>query len=277
MQRRENMKYQWIAMDMDGTLCNSKKEISPRTKEILWKAQEMGMHLILASGRPTAGLLKQAKELKMDQYGGYLLAFNGARITSYPEQKVLYNHTIPKKYILPILNNAKALNMSVMIHDGEDVVVEDANCYKAEYEAFLTNMKIKVVDALKEYLTFEPNKFLISAPEEYMKQVMEDFKCPFQDLLSISTSAPFYLEVMNQGIDKGASLKRLAEIMQMDKEAIIAFGDEMNDLTMLQYVGHGVAMGNAVKPVQRIAKEITKSNDEDGIAVTLERILSEMK
>ena len=96
-------------------------------------------------------------------------------------------------------------------------------------------------------------------------------------MLSIYTSAPFYIEVVPNGIDKGASLEKIANELHVSSNEIIAFGDEMNDLTMLQYAGHGVAMGNAVKPIKLIADEITASNDEDGIALSLFRAFPEIK
>ena len=108
---------------------------------------------------------------------------------------------------------------------------------------------------------------------DYLKTQFEDFRLPFGDMLTICTSAPFYIEVVDNGIDKGSALRDLSEQMHVSKDEIIAFGDEMNDLTMLQFAGCGVAMGNAVKPIRLIADKITASNDDDGIAVTLEKYL----
>lgn len=268
------MKYKLIVMDMDGTLTNSEKIITPRTCAALIAAQKQGARLVLASGRPTYGLYKEAKQLEMEKYGGLLLSFNGANVQDYVTKEVLYNQTIPMKCIVPVFNNARALNLNIMVHKDEHIIVEDAHCYKADYEARLTAMKLKPVNSLNEFIDFAPNKILLSAPQEHLKNMLEDFKMPFGDMLSMCCSAPFYLEVMAQGIDKGKALDGIAKRLHIDPSEIIAFGDEMNDLTMLQYAGHGVAMGNAVKPIKLIAKEITLSNDEDGIAVTLEPLLT---
>lgn len=268
------MKYKLIAMDMDGTLTNSQKEISPKTKKILIQLQEKGVKLVLASGRPTPGLFKEAKELKMDQFGGYLLSFNGAAVHEYPSMRLIYSNTIDPHYILPIINNAKALNLGVITYKNNDLIVDDPKTYKADYEQKITGMNMKVVDDLRDYIDFAPNKFLISGPEQYLKTVFQDFKMPFGNLLSIYTSAPFYVEVVSNGINKSVGLKHVAEDMKIEAENIIAFGDEMNDLVMIQYAGYGVAMGNAVKPVKLIADEITDTNDCDGIAKTLSKIYS---
>lgn len=269
------MKYKLIVMDMDGTLTNSKKEISPYTQEILIEAQRQGAKLVLASGRPTHGLYIEAKQLRMDEFGGILMSFNGARVIEYPKETVLYNHVVLPKCKRPIINNARALNLSVMIHDGEFVVTDDENCYKADYEASICHMNIKVVEDLNAYVDhFDPNKFLVSGPADYLKTQLEDFRLPFGDMLTICTSAPFYIEVVDNGIDKGSSLRQLCETLGISQEEVIAFGDEMNDLTMLQYAGHGVAMGNAVKPIKLIADEVTYSNDEDGIVHVIQPYLS---
>ena len=269
------MKYKVIAMDMDGTLTNSEKEITQETREALLHLQEQGVKVVLASGRPTPGLYKEAKILQLDRFGGYLLSFNGANVCKYPSMQCIYNNAIGKKYILPIINNAKALNLGILVYKGDDIIVDDPNTYKADYEQKITGMNMVVVDDLRTFVDFEPNKFLVSGPEEYLKTVFEDFKMPFGDHLSIYTSAPFYVEVVSNGINKAQGLEEVARDLGIKREEIIAFGDEMNDLMMLQYAGHGVAMGNAVKPVKLIADEITLSNDEDGIAKSLYKAFPE--
>ena len=270
------MGYKLIVMDMDGTLTNSKKEITPKTVDALVKAQQLGAKIVLASGRPTPGLYREAKQLQMDVYGGYLLSYNGAHVCTYPNLEEVYNNAIEEKYILPIINNAKALNLGIMVNKDGYVVVDDPNTYKLSYEAGIANMEIKVVDDLRKFVDYRPNKFLISAPEEYLKTQFEDFKLPFGDCLSIYSSAPFYIEVVSNGINKGKALKGIADSLGIEPAEIIAFGDEMNDLTMLQYAGHGVAMGNAVKPIKLISDEITLSNDEDGIAFSLSKAFDEI-
>ena len=269
------MNYKVIAMDMDGTLTNSNKDITKETLDALLHLEKQGVKLVLASGRPTPGLYKEAKMLQLDQYGGYLLSFNGANVCKYPSMECIYNNAINKKYILPIINNAKALNLGILVYKGEDIIVDDPNTYKADYEQKITGMNLKVVDDLREFVDFEPNKFLVSGPEAYLKTVFEDFKMPFGDRLNIYTSAPFYVEVVSNGIHKAQGLEGVAKDLGITPDEIIAFGDEMNDLTMLQYAGHGVAMGNAVKPIKLVADEITLSNDEDGIAKSLYKAFPE--
>ena len=271
-----SMKYKLIAMDLDGTLTNSQKEITDETRDVLIRLEELGVKLVLASGRPTPGLYKEAKTLRMDEFGGYILSFNGAAVHEYPSMRCIYSNTIDPHYIRPIINNAKALNLGILTYQGDNIIVDDPDTYKAKYEQKITCMGMKVVDDLREYVDFAPNKFLVSGPEEYLKSVYQDFKMPFGDRLSIYTSAPFYIEVVSNGINKSIGLEHVVKDCGISKDEIVAFGDEMNDLIMLQYAGYGVAMGNAVKPVKLIAKEVTASNDEDGIAKTLKKLFEDV-
>ena len=135
-------------------------------------------------------------------------------------------------------------------------------------------MDIRVVDDLTQVLDFDLHKLLLSAKPDHIQEHIAELQDVFKDELSIYLSAPFYIEVVPKGIDKGASIAKLAQLHGVDASQIIAFGDERNDLTMLEYVGHGVAMGNAIDEVKAIANEVTDTNDEDGIAKTLERILA---
>ena len=106
-----------------------------------------------------------------------------------------------------------------------------------------------------------------------MGNIEAEFKAPCGDTLSIYRSAPFFIEVMAQGIDKAASLDRLVKTLGIRQEEVIAFGDGYNDLSMIEYAGLGVAMDNAVDGVKERADMITKSHDDDGIAYTLSQVI----
>ena len=91
--------YKAIVLDLDGTLTNSKKEITPHTKEVLMKAQEMGVKVILASGRPTYGIAPLADQLELDRFGGYILAINGGRITNWTTKEIVFDQILDEKLV----------------------------------------------------------------------------------------------------------------------------------------------------------------------------------
>lgn len=261
-----------IALDLDGTLNNSKGRITPRTKQALIQAQEKGAKIVLASGRPLPGLYQNARELEFDRFDGYLLCFNGARICTWKERQIIYDQTMSPgmAQLVYDYNRRNDYNMVIMSYEGEDVLAEDANAYRVQEEAALNHMNVRVVPSVRDTLHHPVNKLLFAAAPDYLADIEMEFKRPFVGQLSIYRSAPFYLEVMATGIDKARSMERLAKHMRIDRNQIIAFGDGYNDLTMIEYAGVGIAMGNAVDELKKKADGITASNDEDGIALALE-------
>ena len=261
-----------IALDLDGTLNNSKGRITPRTKQALIQAQEKGAKIVLASGRPLPGLYQNARELEFDRFDGYLLCFNGARICTWKEKQIIYDQTMSPgmAQLVYDYNRRNDYNMVIMSYEGEDVLAEDANAYRVQEEAALNHMNVRVVPSVRDTLRRPVNKLLFAAAPDYLADIEMEFKRPFVGQLSIYRSAPFYLEVMATGIDKARSMERLAKHMEIDRKQIIAFGDGYNDLTMIEYAGVGIAMGNAVDELKKKADGITASNDEDGIALALE-------
>lgn len=263
--------YKLIALDLDGTLNNTKKVITDKTKEALIKAQQLGAKVVLASGRPTAGLFREAKILNMKDYNGMFLSYNGAKVVDYTTNKCIYEKAISSEYTHKMLKHLKKFKVNVMVANDEYLFVEDLKGYKAEYESRITNLKLKKVDDLNKYIDFEPNKILISAEPEYLASIADEIKEPFGDNLSIYFSTPFYLEVMARNIDKALALDKIVNHLGIKREEVIAFGDGQNDIPMIKYAGLGVAMANAVEDLKAAANEVTLSNDEDGIAYTLSK------
>ncbi len=261
-----------IALDLDGTLNSSKGVITPQTKRALIRAQEKGAKIVLASGRPLPGLYQNARELEFDRFDGYLLCFNGAKICTWKEKKVIYDQSISAgmAQVVYDYNIRNDYNMVIMSYEGDNVLAEDPNGYRVKEEAALNNMGVTIVPNLRDTLRHPVNKLLFAADPEYLADIEMEFKKPFVGQLSIYRSAPFYLEVMATGIDKAHSLDRLVKYMGIERGKVIAFGDGYNDIGMIEYAGMGIAMGNAVEELKKKADGITDTNDGDGIALALE-------
>lgn len=277
-----------IAMDMDGTLLNSKKRISPRTKEALLKAQEAGMRLILASGRPTSGLMEFARELQMERHQGLLVSYNGSSVVNCADGKVLFNQAMTVEEGKAVLEHLKKFSqVRPMIDRGEYMYVN--NVYDQmirldgkefnviEYESRGGKFKLCEQDDLAAFADFPLNKILTTADPEYLKAHYEEMMEPFKDTLSCMFTGRFYFEFTAKGIDKAKALDSVLPSMGYKREELAAFGDGHNDASMLDYAGLGVAMANAVEDLKARADEVTASLDEDGIALTVERILREQQ
>lgn len=267
------MNYKLIALDLDGTLKNSKNKITPKTKEALIKAQQQGVKIVLASGRPTPGLRHEAAELELDQYEGYLISFNGAHVSDYKTKETIYEQTLTIKEAKSAYDRAKEYGLACMTYEDDVVVTEDNEDEYVIVEGNINDIEVKKIESFKDNLKNPIHKVLLTGKPEYVASIVEEFKQPYGDSLSIYRSAPFFIEVMAQGIDKAASLDRLAKSLGIKQEEVMAFGDGYNDLSMIEYAGMGISMANGVDGVKERANFITLSNDEDGIAYALDKFL----
>ena len=272
-----------IVLDIDGTLLNTGKIISEKTKQALIAAQEKGIKVILASGRPSTGMLELAEQLEMTKYEGFLVSYNGARVTDCLTKKVLFNQAMSIETGQAILEHLKNFDVIPMI-DKEDYLyvndvysgmldLPDGAFNIIEYEARGGNFKLSEIDDLAAFATFPINKILIAAQPEYLQKIAPALHAPFDEIVTAAFSAPFYFEFTDKGIDKAKALNTVFPEMGIHSENIIAFGDGHNDRSIIEYAGIGVAMGNAVDALKEIADDVTLSCDEDGIAAGLEKYL----
>lgn len=267
------MDYKIIVLDLDGTLTNRDKVITPRTKEALMRAQEQGRIVVLASGRPTYGIMPLAKELELEKYGSYILSFNGGMITNCRTGEIVFSQYIPVEANKKIIQLANEHRVNVLTYDGDTIVTPDVGCPYAGMESKTNHMPLRHIKNLEKYVTYPVVKFLLLDDGDYLAGVEPLVKAAMGKNFSVYRSEPFFLEVLSKGIDKAQSLARLLEVLGLDKESMIACGDGYNDLTMIQYAGLGVAMENAVLPVRKAADYITASNNEDGVALVVEKFM----
>lgn len=260
------MKYQVLVLDLDGTLTNSKKEISVPTKQALLEIQEAGKTVVLASGRPINGVAPLAKELKMDCFGGYMLSFNGARITKCSTGEIIYNRTLSPEIIKPVYDYVKTFPGLDIISYTDTQILSGIKPNKyVEIESRINSMEVVPVEDFPAVLNFPVNKLLITGEPEILETLIAPLQKQYHGLLNIYRSEPFFLEIMPRNIDKAQSLQKLLNSIGLTADAMICCGDGYNDLSMIEYAGLGVAMENAQPIIKESADFITRSNDEDGI------------
>ena len=252
------MNYKLLVLDLDGTLTNSKKEITPFTRETLLQAQEKGLHLVLASGRPTYGIVPLAEELNMKQYGGFILSFNGGKVIDLMTDKVLFEQALPPDIVPVLYNRSKEAGLAILSYNGKYILSEHPENKYVQYESFLTKMKIKATDDFLRDLHQPADKCLVVGEPEMLVPLEEKLRQELGKRINVYRSEAFYLELVPKGIDKAASLSRLLERTRIKQEEVIAIGDGFNDVSMIRFAGLGVAMANAQPPVKANADRITQ-------------------
>ncbi|MCR5743434.1 MAG: Cof-type HAD-IIB family hydrolase [Lachnospiraceae bacterium] len=268
------MNYKMIAMDLDDTLTTSEKVISPKTYARLMEAQEKGMIIVLASGRTVIGMSKLADELKLDKYGGYVLAFNGARIINWRTKEEVYTLPVPSGSLSAIFDLCEEHKMPLLTHENDHLVVEEPENPYIIAEAKINQMPIQKIDSFRSYIDFPVYKFIAVGDGDYLatkEPILREALAPACD---VYRSTPYFMEIVASGIDKGEGLKRLAGICNIPMSEVVACGDGYNDIGMIRAAGLGVAMKNALPDVRAAADYITASNDEDGIALLFDEKIS---
>ncbi|MBR5535145.1 MAG: HAD family phosphatase [Clostridia bacterium] len=265
------MERKMLVLDIDGTLTNSKKEITPKTKAAITSVLDKGHVVVIASGRPTPGTKKVCEELELSKYEGYVLSYNGARITRLGDKKVVHQKILDKKYIPAIFEYCVKNDMGMMTYEDNDAVTGTRIDEYMELEARINSIGLRSVENFTEYVDFPVNKCLLTKEDALAKAACEELNGIYKDELSIYRSEPFFVEIMPKGVDKAASLEILREILGIKKENIVACGDGFNDLSMIKYAHVGVCMANGCEECKKAADYIAPSNDEDGLCDVIEK------
>ena len=258
-----------IALDLDGTLTNHDKVVTPRTRQALLKAQELGTVIILASGRPTYGIVPVAECLELEKRGGYILSYNGGNIVNAKTGEKLFSQFLPDAVIPILYKYAKEKNHALLGYAGNEIITEMPDDPYVKEESRINKMNIRKVDNLLDALEPHPTKLLMTGDPTDMIKAEEKLVEILGEKMDIFRSAPFFLELVPKGIDKAQSLLRLLSKINLTPADLIAFGDGYNDLSMLKLAGVGVAMANAAPEVRADADYVTLSNEEDGVAAAL--------
>lgn len=267
------MSYKIIAFDIDGTLTNSEKIITQPTKEAILDIQKRGYKIVLSSGRPTPGMVKIADDLCLNQYGGYVLSYNGAKIIDWHTKEIIYEKELPCSVIPDLYRHAVEGNVGIITYEDNHVVAGTPIDDYMRIESKINQLEIKYVENFSNYVNFTTNKCLMTGEHEILQIVEKKLKKRYKSLLSIYFSEPYFLEIMPQKVDKAQSLLKLLNMLGMTNEDMICCGDGFNDISMIEVAGLGIAMENAQDVVKAAADYITLSNDNDGILHVIQKFL----
>ncbi|MFH6934585.1 Cof-type HAD-IIB family hydrolase [Flavobacterium sp. FlaQc-30] len=265
------MQYKMLVLDMDDTLLTDDHKISDLNKKVLLEAQAKGVYVVLASGRPTSAMTSYAKELELDLNDSYIISFNGAIISQAKDDQILFEQKLTVKQIHDLYDYSVKTKTHIITYLDDEIISETDSEY-IEVEKEITGMAHRKVASFKDYIDRPAVKCILLENPAYLKLVENDL-IKAMPHLSVSMSKPFFLEAAQQGIDKAASLKLLAEKLNIHQSEIIAIGNAGNDLTMIEYAGLGVWVDNVTPELRDKADLIVASNNNDGVAEVVQKYI----
>ena len=290
--------YKLVAIDLDGTLLDSYGQISDRNKNAIKNAIKKGTKIVLASGRGAMSVQNFGNEIGANEYA---ICGNGAMIYEFDTENIIYEQFLSKEKVLQLIKIceensiyysvytensiiAKSLNYNVMFYNHENANKPD----NKKTNIYLTNdvydyvLNRKEVDYTKITIC-DDNNIIFNSIIKKLRSIKEidvlDVGHMSRKLMKLGTEIHsieyFYTEITNENANKWNALEFLIQKLGIEKEEVIAIGDNVNDQTMLENAGLGVAMANSAPYIQQMANIVTESNNEDGIAKVIEKYILE--
>lgn len=261
--------FKMICLDIDGTLLNSKHQITDKTKEVIkYASNEKQIPVILVSARMPKGILFLQEELEISQP---IICYSGSLVMD-KNKNILFNKSISIPSMKKIYEATEKFNVHLSVYKDDQWYIEEMDPW-AKQESDITKIipninKFDILFDLWDKENSGANKLLIMAEPDEITKIKEAIR---DDSLNIYQSKTTYLEIMPKEASKTSAIEFLKEKFHISQNEIIAMGDNYNDIDMIEYAGLGIAMGNAPDVVKQSANEITLTNDEDGVAEAIKK------
>lgn len=261
------MSIKLIAIDIDGTLLNDQHQVTSEVKAALDEAQARGIKIVLCTGRPIIGVLPLVEELGLDKQDDFVISYNGSIIQDAHTKEKISLHGLTHEDFLDIEMTARRLDVHLHTETEEHIYTanRDISPYTV-HEAYLVNMPIRYRTPEEMTPDLSIIKMMMIDDPEKLARVEQELPDFMRERFTVVKSTPFFLEILNKNVNKGAAVHQLATHLGLTSDEVMAIGDNENDLEMIQYAGTGVAMGNATENVKNHATVITKTNNEHGVA-----------
>lgn len=268
------MKYKLLAVDMDGTVLNSDKKISPRTKVALNELMKRGVYVVVSTGRDLAELADYRDEFKSMNYG---ILISGGMIYDLLRDAPIKIHAVDEPTIFKLIDFGLETRAMIHLHTIKKSVAREADIQNMAvfgmgvYQSMFDRICARCDDP-KEYVRAHPGE-VIKVNLYHRDKISRDKN--FERInalnLSISYAEAFNLEMSPANVTKGSGLRELCDFLKLDLSETVAIGDADNDREILQTAGLGVAMGNASDAIKNLADFVTLDNDNDGVAFAIEK------
>jgi len=263
--------YKLLVLDIDGTLLDGEDKISPRNKKAIQGARDMGVKVILASGRMFFITKKYADQLNLNMP---LITYNGALIKN-SEGRIISHTPVPLNITFEVISFTRRQGLHLNTYLDDTLYVERENKYSRYYQNRYGVTPHVVLDLLKFYEKkgTPPTKLLVIIETKEMNKWFPIFKEKFLNKLYLTQSEGRHIELLHPHVSKVFALKKVINLYGIKREEIMAIGDGVNDIEMIKYAELGVAMDNSSSLVKKVADYIAPSNIKDGVAETIERFI----
>ena len=268
-----------VAIDLDGTLLNGKKEISPKNKAAIAKAKAQGVKVVICTGRPLSAIHTFLSELNLEEAGDYSVTFNGGLVQRNDTGEIIEKNNLRFEDLKTLIQLAQALDLPLDVLSEEKVYhlptsATNQSLY-ATMNPLLTHFSVGLDELDPERIY---NKAVIGFDQVFLDQQIKKIPEDIREQFEVIKSRDMLLEFMPQGVTKAYGLSLLARDLGLEPANVMGIGDEENDLSMIAYAGIGVAMANATAEVKAAADVETASNEEDGVALAIEKyVLNERR
>ena len=263
--------YKAIFVDIDGTLVNNQKNILPETKNDINMAKENGIEIIICSGRQ---IVSATKFKQMADASRYMICNNGAVIYDYESKNIMYSSFIDKETCHKMNQISKKYDLVLKLDcqygrfiANSDFIIDGETALEENPEQFINENDITQIS----FCT--PIKENIEKCKEELAYL--DIKIAHEFMWEINGVKLYFMNCNNKNISKGNTLEGLCKYLKIDLKDVVAIGDGVNDISMIEKAGLGVAMGNATDDVKQVANFVTTSNEENGVGKVIEKILLE--
>lgn len=277
-------KYKMLVADMDNTLLNKEKKVSERNRSALSKAMEKGVKIVIATGRVYTSARVYARLLGLNTP---IIASNGAVIREADfkspghTEKVIYKKLLPPEAVIEMLRLSKKYDIFCHFFTEDTIYADKLVNISLRYTNWNKYLgeedKVKVIiadDLEKEIQESKPEILkasIVDSDNDKINSIRREILKT--GIVSVSQSMKNNIEVMDKDVSKGSAVRILSEMLQIKREEIIAIGDNENDISMIEYAGLGIAMGNAEESLKNAADYITGDYEEDGVAQAIEKFI----
>jgi len=257
-----------VLADVDGTLVKQDKSLSQATVAAVHRLGAAGVEFAITSGRPPRGMSMLLEPLSLTTP---IAAFNGGVMVA-PDMSVIEQHVIPQSAVVPAVELLSARGLGVWLYSGADWLVLDPEGPHVAREAQTVRFDPTSVESY-DGVSKVAKIVGVSDDHDLVARTTEEARESFGDHVSAAQSQPYYLDITHPRANKGEVVRYLSERLAIPTERFATIGDMPNDVLMFAHSGLSIAMGNAAPEVQRAARRVTTSNDEDGFAKAMDRFV----